>query len=80
MEEIIESSDSASYKSSEDDKKAKKKNMSKYDDLDPTRENLRFRSIAKYRAIQDGEMQMYSDIENRMLTLAQMKGIACQDS
>ena len=25
-------------------------------------------------------MQMYSDIENRVLTLAQMKGIACQDS
>ena len=27
------------------------------------RDNLRFRSMAKYKAILDGEMQMYMDIE-----------------
>ena len=36
--------------------------------------------MAKYKAILDGEIQMYTDIENRMISLAQCKGIAGEDS
>ena len=36
--------------------------------------------MAKYKAILDGEIQMYTDIENRMISLAECKGIACEDT
>ena len=36
--------------------------------------------MAKYKVLLDGETQMYTDIENRMLDLALCKGIACDDT
>ena len=36
--------------------------------------------MAKYKVLQDGEMQMYTDIENELMELAIIKGIACDDS
>ena len=36
--------------------------------------------MAQYKAIQDGEIQMYTDIENRLIDLATCKGIACEDT
>ena len=49
--EIVESSASASFQSSEDEKVQKKQTINKLDNLDPTRENLKFRTMAKYKAI-----------------------------
>ena len=35
--------------------------------------------MAKFKALRDGEMQMYTDIENRLIDLATMKGAAFED-
>ena len=44
------------------------------------RDNLKIKSIAKYKTIKDGDMQMYQDIENAMIDLATCKGVAFSDS
>ena len=44
------------------------------------RENLRIKSIAKYKSLQDGDMQMLQDIENQMIDLASLKRQAFDDS
>ena len=77
--EDVESSGSASYNSDENQKKKKKEALVKVNNLEPERENLKHRTMAKYKAVLDGEIQMYTDIENRMINLAQCKGIAAGD-
>ena len=75
------SSDSASFNSDENKKKKKQQAaLKQVNNLEPERENLKHRTMAKYKAILDGEIQMYTDIENRMINLAQCKGIAGDDS
>ena len=78
--EDAHSSDSASFNSDENKRKKKKEVITKVNNLEPERENLKHRTMAKYKAILDGEIQMYTDIENRMINLAQCKGIAGEDS
>lgn len=40
---------------------------------DPTRDNLKIKSIAKYHALKTGDIYMYSEIENQMLDMAALK-------
>ena len=36
--------------------------------------------MARYKTLLDGEIQMYTDIENDLMEIAEIKGIACDDS
>lgn len=40
------------------------------------RDNLRFKSLAQYRAINDGDVMRYELIENNALTQAAVRGLA----
>ena len=44
------------------------------------RDNLRIKTLAKYKSLRDGDIQMYQDIENQMVDLAMCKGKAFDDS
>ena len=44
------------------------------------RDNLRIKSIAKYKTLREGDMHMFSDIENNLIDLATIKGKAFSDS
>ena len=44
------------------------------------RDNLKTRTMAQYKAIQDGQIQLYQDIENQLVDLAFCKGKAFSDS
>ena len=78
-EYVTEDSDSYGSSASSFKRKADMRRV-KYAALDPVRENLKFKSMAKYRALMDGEVHMYTDIENGMLDLALCKGLACDDT
>ena len=80
INEDLESSDSNSSNNSEAQRRKKKKRGNIEDNLAQARNNLKFKSMAKYKALADGEIQMYTDIENQLVDLAICKGIACDDS
>ena len=44
------------------------------------RDDLKIKAMAKYRCVQDGDIHMFSEIENQMLDMATIKGKAFDDS
>ena len=44
------------------------------------RDNLKIKTIAKYKTIREGDMHLYQDIENQMVDLAMCKAKAFEDS
>lgn len=44
------------------------------------RDNLRIKTIAKWKTLRDGDINMYTEIENNLLDLASIKGKAFSDS
>lgn len=44
------------------------------------RDNLKIKSVARYKAILAGDINMYLDIENHMIDIATCKGKAFEDS
>ena len=44
------------------------------------RDDLRIKTIAKFKAVRDGDLDMYDEIENQMLDMAAVKGKAFDDS
>ena len=44
------------------------------------RDNLKIKSLARYKTIMQGDVQMYQEIENRLIDLATIKGRAFDDS
>ena len=49
------------------------------DEIDKERSNLKFKNMAMYRALKEGETQVYVDIDNDLLDLPFKKGMACND-
>ena len=43
------------------------------------RDNLKIKTLAKFKSMRQGDIQMYCDIENNMMDLAACKGIAYED-
>ena len=44
------------------------------------RDNLRIKSLAKYKTLLAGDINMYMDIENKLVDMAVIKGKAFEDS
>ena len=44
------------------------------------RDNLKIKTLAKYKTLKDGDIKMYQDIENKMIDLAICKGKCFDDS
>ena len=64
----------------EEEKPTKKASTRKLVTDDVERDNLRYKAMAKYKTLRDGEIQMFSDIENELVDLAAVKGIAFENS
>ena len=82
MGDIVED-DSESFASSDSSQTRRKKKQNvqkKRDALDPEKAILKYKTLAKYKALKQGEMQMYTDIENNLVELALCKGLACDDT
>ena len=53
--------------------------MEKEEEAMLARDNLKIKTLAKYKTMRMGDVQMYQDIENNMMDLAACKGVAYED-
>ena len=73
-------SESDSYDSEDSVNHQKFKNNAFLDEeLEKEKSKLKFKNMAAYRALKEGETQIYVDIENDLLDLPFKKGLACNN-
>ena len=61
-------------------KRARNISKSKKFEEDFKRDDLKFRTMAKYKAVRDGDILMFDEIDRKVYDLAAVKGKALEDS
>ena len=61
-------------------RRARNISKSKKFEEDFKRDDLKFRSMAKYKAVRDGDILMFDEIDRKVYDLAAVKGKALEDS
>ena len=79
IHDVSECSDSYDSEDSENMRNRYRNHSFLDDEVDKAKTSLKFKNMAQYRALKEGETQVYVDIDNDLLDLAYTKGMACNN-
>ena len=79
IHDVSECSDSYDSEDSDNLRKRYRNHSFLDDEVDKAKTSLKFKNMAQYRALKEGETQVYVDIDNDLLDLAFKKGMACNN-